>query len=46
MKKYWKSLDEYNGKPEVPGQDETNNISALEMLGDEISENKASRRDF
>lgn len=46
MKKYWKSLDEYNSKPEVPRQDETNNISALEMLGDEISENKASRRDF
>ena len=46
MNKYWKSLDEYHGKPETPGQDEINNISALEMLGSEVSENKASRRDF
>lgn len=46
MKKYWKSLEEYSGKPEKPGQDEINNISALEMLGDDIAENKASRRDF
>ncbi len=46
MNKYWKSLDEYHGKPEAPGQDEINNISALEMLGSETSENKASRRDF
>lgn len=46
MKKYWKSLDEYNGKPEAPPHDDLNNISALEMLGGEISENKASRRDF
>ena len=46
MNKYWKSLDEYHGKPEAPGQDEINNISALEMLGDGISDNKASRRDF
>lgn len=46
MNKYWKSLDEYNGKPEVSGQDDLNNVSALELLGGEISGNKASRRDF
>lgn len=46
MKKYWKSLGEYNGKPEDTGDDQINDISALELLGGEISENKASRRDF
>ncbi|MBE0663583.1 MAG: TAT-variant-translocated molybdopterin oxidoreductase [Bacteroidales bacterium] len=46
MKKYWKSLDEYNGKPEALRQDETKNISALELLGGDSPENKASRRDF
>lgn len=46
MKKYWKSLGEYHGKPEDPGDDYINNVSALELLGGEISENKATRRDF
>jgi MoCo/4Fe-4S cofactor protein with predicted Tat translocation signal len=46
MKKYWKSLEEYNGQPEEKGHDDINNLTALELLSGEISENKASRRDF
>ncbi len=46
MKKYWKSFDQYNEKPTKQEHDEFNSISALELLSGEISENKASRRDF
>lgn len=46
MKRHWKSLNEYNNIPEPRENDEINNISAIELLGDELTSNKASRRDF
>lgn len=46
MKRHWKSLNELNNIPEPRENDEINNISAIELLGDELTTNKASRRDF
>lgn len=46
MKKYWKSLEEYNGTHFDPGEEDQSDISALELLSSENNESKTSRRDF
>lgn len=46
MKKYWKSLEEYNGTHFDPGEEDQSGISALDLLSSENNESKTSRRDF
>ena len=48
MKKYWKSLEEYNDLPAVDEEiiEREQKSSVLELLDDDISNQTSSRRDF